>query len=71
MIEKKPLGNETFYKTEKGVARDIISEAGTGKYDLVVLGKQGVSGVRDFLLGSITQKVQGGQTHFRLNPLNT
>jgi hypothetical protein len=21
MIEKKPLGNETFYKTEKGVAK--------------------------------------------------
>ena len=47
-------------KRKKGVARDIIGEAGTGKYDLVVLGKQGLSGVRDFLLGGITQKVLHG-----------
>jgi nucleotide-binding universal stress UspA family protein len=46
-------------KREKGVARDIVSEAAKG-YDLVVLGKKGVSGVKDFLLGSISQKVLYG-----------
>lgn len=40
----------------KGVARDIVREASQG-YDLVVIGKHGVSGIRDFFLGSISQKV--------------
>jgi len=40
----------------KGVARDIVQEASQG-YDLIVIGKHGVSGIRDFFLGSISQKV--------------
>lgn len=40
----------------KGIARDIIREASQG-YDLIVVGKHGVSGIRDFFLGSISQKV--------------
>jgi nucleotide-binding universal stress UspA family protein len=40
----------------KGVARDIVQEASQG-CDLIVLGKHGVSGIRDFFLGSISQKV--------------
>jgi nucleotide-binding universal stress UspA family protein len=40
----------------KGIARDIIQEASQG-YDLIVIGKHGVSGIRDFFLGSIPQKV--------------
>lgn len=44
----------------KGIARDIINEANQGGYNLVVMGKQGVSGVKDFILGSITQKVIQG-----------
>lgn len=40
----------------KGIARDIIHEALQG-YDLIVIGKHGVSGIRDFFLGSISQKV--------------
>lgn len=46
-------------KTEpkrKGVARDIIDEAGAG-YDAVVMGRRGFSGIKEFLLGSISQKV--------------
>ena len=45
---------------QKGIARDIISEANKENYDLVVLGKKGVSGVKDFILGSISQKVIQG-----------
>ena len=44
-------------KREQGIARDIIKEAMTGTYDLVVLGKKGLSGIKDFFLGSIAQKV--------------
>ena len=39
-----------------GIARDIIKEAESG-YTIIVMGKRGVSGIKDFLLGSISQKV--------------
>jgi len=39
-----------------GVARDIIKEA-QSDYNIIVIGKRGVSGIKDFLLGSISQKV--------------
>jgi len=40
----------------KSIPRDIVQEALQG-YDLIVIGKHGVSGIRDFFLGSISQKV--------------
>lgn len=44
---------------EKGVARDIIKTADSG-FDVVVMGKRGVSAPSAFLLGSVSQKVLGG-----------
>jgi nucleotide-binding universal stress UspA family protein len=41
---------------KKGVARDLISEAGSG-YDLLVMGRHGISGIKDFFFGSTSQKV--------------
>ncbi len=41
---------------KKGVARDIIEEAASG-YDMVVLGRRGLSGIKEFLFGSVSQKV--------------
>jgi nucleotide-binding universal stress UspA family protein len=41
---------------KSGVARDIIREAQSG-YNLIVMGKRGVSGIKEFLLGSVSQKV--------------
>lgn len=41
---------------KNGIARDIINEA-QSDYDIIVMGKRGVSGIKDFLLGSISQKV--------------
>lgn len=41
---------------KKGIARDIINEVTSG-YDVVVLGRRGLSGIKEFLLGSISQKV--------------
>ena len=41
---------------KKGVARDILNEADSG-YDAIVLGRRGVSGIREFFLGSVSQKV--------------
>lgn len=50
-VETKPI--------EKGVARDIIKKADSG-YDVVVLGKRGISGASEFLFGSVSQKVLNG-----------
>jgi nucleotide-binding universal stress UspA family protein len=41
---------------KKGIARDIAAEAQTG-YDLVVLGRRGLAGIREFFMGSVSQKV--------------
>jgi len=41
---------------KKGVARDIVKEAQSG-YSTIVLGRRGQSGIKDFLLGSVSQKV--------------
>ena len=40
----------------KGVAMDIVAEAQDG-YPIIVLGRRGHSGIREFILGSISQKV--------------
>ena len=44
---------------KKGIARDIINEAHSG-YDTVVMGKKGHSGIKEFFLGSVSQKVLHG-----------
>lgn len=41
---------------KKGVVRDIIDEAHSG-YDTIVLGRRGLSGIKEFILGSVSQKV--------------
>ena len=38
-----------------GIARDIIAEAGKGKYDTVVVGRRGLSATAAFVLGSISK----------------
>jgi nucleotide-binding universal stress UspA family protein len=40
----------------KGVARDIVNEAQSG-YDVLVIGRRGISGVREFFFGSVSSKV--------------
>ena len=42
-----------------GVARDILAESAQG-YDLVVIGRRGISAVKDFFMGSTAQKVFNG-----------
>ncbi len=41
---------------KKGVARDILNEARSG-YRTVVLGRRGLSGIKEFFLGSVSTKV--------------
>ena len=39
-----------------GIARDLVAEAQSG-YDVVVLGRRGLSGIKEFFIGSVSQKV--------------
>lgn len=41
---------------KKGVARDILKEAEDG-YDLIVIGRRGLSAIAEFFIGSVSQKV--------------
>jgi nucleotide-binding universal stress UspA family protein len=41
---------------KKGIARDIVDEAKSG-YDTVVMGRRGLSAIKEFFLGSVSQKV--------------
>ena len=41
---------------KQGIARDIAEEAGKG-YSMVVMGRRGLSGIKEFLMGSVSQKV--------------
>ena len=44
-------------KKKAGIARDILKEAQQGKYDTVVIGRRGLSGIKQFVLGSVSKKV--------------
>jgi len=44
---------------KKGAARDIIDEAASG-YDIIVIGRRGLSAIKEFFLGSVSQKVIHG-----------
>jgi nucleotide-binding universal stress UspA family protein len=41
---------------KRGVAGDILAEAQSG-YDTIVMGRRGLSGIAEFFIGSISQKV--------------
>lgn len=44
-------------KKKRGIARDILKEARDGGYDTIVVGRRGLSGVKDFLFGSVSNKI--------------
>jgi nucleotide-binding universal stress UspA family protein len=44
-------------KKKSGIARDVLKEADRGKYDTLVIGRRGLSGVKQFVLGSVSNKI--------------
>lgn len=53
-----PEKNITFKleAKKKGIARDILKEA-EDAYDLIVIGRRGLSAIAEFFIGSVSQKV--------------
>ncbi|MCP4745177.1 MAG: universal stress protein [Desulfobacteraceae bacterium] len=52
-----------------GVARDILAEAQNG-YDVIVLGRRGLSAVKEFFLGSTSHKVFTGAKNISVLIIN-
>ncbi len=44
-------------KKKVGIARDILKEAEHGKYTTLVIGRRGLSGIKQFVLGSVSNKI--------------
>ncbi len=49
-------------KRDQGIARDILAEARKGGYDVLVLGRRGLTGIKEFLFGSVSNKVAQAAT---------
>ncbi len=49
--------NVRIRKKKKGIARDILKEAHDGRYDTLVVGRKGVTGVKEFFMGSVSNKL--------------
>jgi nucleotide-binding universal stress UspA family protein len=47
---------------KRGIARDILKEAEDG-YDLVVIGRRGLSAIAEFFIGSVSQKILNAAKH--------
>jgi nucleotide-binding universal stress UspA family protein len=54
-FDPKNIQTKTNLK-KRGIARDIIDESQNG-YDLLVMGRRGISGIKEFFLGSVSHKV--------------
>jgi nucleotide-binding universal stress UspA family protein len=48
---------DTFKPKYDDVAEDILSEAETGRFDTIVMGRRGLGMAKTLLLGSVTNKV--------------
>ncbi len=54
-FQEKNIGFKLEIK-KRGIARDILKEAGDG-YDLIVIGRRGLSAIAEFFIGSVSQKI--------------
>ncbi len=54
-FEKEHIEIKLHVKKD-GIARDIVSES-KNNYDVIVMGRRGLSGIKEFFFGSVSQKV--------------
>jgi len=54
---QKPNMNITTTLVEGHPASKIVDVAKLGKYDMIILGHRGLSGIREFVLGSVSHRV--------------
>jgi len=54
-FQEKNIGFKLEIK-KRGIARDILREAEDG-YDLIVIGRRGLSAIAEFFIGSVSQKI--------------
>jgi nucleotide-binding universal stress UspA family protein len=54
-FREKNIGFKLEVK-KRGIARDILREAEDG-YDLIVIGRRGLSAIAEFFIGSVSQKI--------------
>ena len=46
-----------IHKKKVGIARDILKEARQGKYTTVVVGRRGLSAIKQYFMGSVSNKI--------------
>jgi nucleotide-binding universal stress UspA family protein len=51
---------EKVQTKKKGIASDIIAEAESGGFDTIVMGRRGLSGIKQFMLGGVSHKIISG-----------
>ena len=56
LLTKEGLAYDAIIK-QGYVSEEIVKTANGGKFDMIVIGSKGRSGLADLLLGSVTQKV--------------
>ena len=44
-------------KKKSGIARDIVKEATQGKYDTLVIGRRGLTGIKRYVFDSVSNKI--------------
>ncbi len=55
-LDKAGVAHDMIIRTGP-VAQEIVSTADQGKFDLVVMGSKGRSGLKDLVVGSVAQRV--------------
>lgn len=67
-FEEKNIATKSEVK-KSGVARDIVNEAKSG-YSAIVMGRRGLSGIEEFILGSVSHKVFNAAKDFSILVVN-
>ncbi len=57
LVESQHLASEATITASDDVGGEIVKRGSSGQYDLIALGSRGMSGLKSFILGSVSKKV--------------